>query len=269
MFDQISGNPAAWSGWRIKLAVTLLLGYPCLFFSPISQSLFYTLYTPVEQDSQLLSNHAQHFQLPFRGPFPYFCLFNSYPLTEAYATSSKQWVLLSLLCCVSLFFCPFFVYVSLAFNALPSYSHNLHVYKWYEMLSKNYPGSHLGNTERWNPLWRSLQEWVILVNGLLSLASSSGKWGYGYYLPQKTVVKTKWGDALQAPNIGCPGYSLEGLMLKLKLQYCGHLMGRMDSLEKTLMLGKLKAGGEGDERGWDGWMASPTPWTCVWVSSGS
>ena len=44
-------------------------------------------------------------------------------------------------------------------------------------------------------------------------------------------------------------YSLEGLMLKLKLQYCGHLMGRMDSLEKTLMLGKLKAGGEGDERG--------------------
>jgi len=37
-------------------------------------------------------------------------------------------------------------------------------------------------------------------------------------------------------------------MLKLKLQYFGHLMQRMDSLEKTLMLGKLKAGGEGDER---------------------
>ena len=37
-----------------------------------------------------------------------------------------------------------------------------------------------------------------------------------------------------------PGYSLEGLMLKLKLQYFGHLMQRTDSLEKTLMLGKIK-----------------------------
>ena len=45
-----------------------------------------------------------------------------------------------------------------------------------------------------------------------------------------------------------PEYSLEGLMLKLKFQYFGHLMGRTDSLEKTLMLGKIKAG-EGDDRG--------------------
>ena len=44
-------------------------------------------------------------------------------------------------------------------------------------------------------------------------------------------------------------YSLEGLMLKLKLQYFGHLMGRTDSLEKILMLGKSEAGGEGDDRG--------------------
>ena len=43
-----------------------------------------------------------------------------------------------------------------------------------------------------------------------------------------------------------PEYTLEGLMLKLKLQYFGYLMQNMDSLEKTLMLGKLKAGGEGD-----------------------
>ena len=43
-----------------------------------------------------------------------------------------------------------------------------------------------------------------------------------------------------------PEYSLEGLMLKLQLQYFGHLMGRIDSLEKTLM---LKTGGEGDDRG--------------------
>ena len=65
-----------------------------------------------------------------------------------------------------------------------------------------------------------------------------------------------------------PEYSLEGLMLKLKLQYFGHLMRRTDSLEKTLMLGKIEVG-EGDDRGWDGWMASPTQWTWVWVNSGS
>ena len=46
---------------------------------------------------------------------------------------------------------------------------------------------------------------------------------------------------------------VEGLMLKLKLQYFGHLMGGTDLLEKTLMLEKMKAEGEGDNRGWDGW----------------
>ena len=66
-----------------------------------------------------------------------------------------------------------------------------------------------------------------------------------------------------------PGCSLEGLKLKLKLQYFGHLMRRTDSLEKTLMLGKMKAGGEGDDRGWGGWMASLTQWTWVWASSRS
>ena len=46
-----------------------------------------------------------------------------------------------------------------------------------------------------------------------------------------------------------PGISLEGMMLKLKLQYFGHFMRRVDSLEKTLMLGALGAGGEGDNPG--------------------
>ena len=64
-----------------------------------------------------------------------------------------------------------------------------------------------------------------------------------------------------------PGGSLEGLMLKLKLQYFGHLM--TDSLEKTLILGKIKGRRRRDDRGWDGWMASPTQWTWVWVSSRS
>ena len=45
-----------------------------------------------------------------------------------------------------------------------------------------------------------------------------------------------------------PGCSLEGMMLKLKFQYFGHLMRRVDSLEKTLMLGGIGAGGERDDR---------------------
>ena len=74
-----------------------------------------------------------------------------------------------------------------------------------------------------------------------------------------------------------PEYSLEGLMLKLKLQYSGHLMWRSDSLEKTQKIKKrkkrlrcwerLKAGGEGDNRGWDGRMGTLTWWTWVWASS--
>ena len=46
-----------------------------------------------------------------------------------------------------------------------------------------------------------------------------------------------------------PGFSLEGLMLKLKLQYFGHLMQRADSLEKTLMLGKIEGRRKRDNRG--------------------
>ena len=65
-----------------------------------------------------------------------------------------------------------------------------------------------------------------------------------------------------------PGCSLEGMMLKLKLQYFGHLMRRVDSLEKTLMLGGIGGRGEGDDRRWDGWMASRTQWTWVLVNSG-
>ena len=66
-----------------------------------------------------------------------------------------------------------------------------------------------------------------------------------------------------------PGISLERMMLKLKFQYFSHLMWIFDSLEKTLIWEGLGAGGEGDNGGWDGWMASQTRWTWVWVNSGS
>jgi len=54
-----------------------------------------------------------------------------------------------------------------------------------------------------------------------------------------------------------------------ELQYFGHLIRRTDSLEKTLMLGKIEGRREGDHRGWDGLIASLTPWTWVWANSGS
>ena len=59
-----------------------------------------------------------------------------------------------------------------------------------------------------------------------------------------------------------PEYSLGKLMLKLKLQYFGHMIQRANSLKKTLIWERLKAGGEeGSDSGWDGWMASLPQWT--------
>ena len=65
-----------------------------------------------------------------------------------------------------------------------------------------------------------------------------------------------------------PECSLE-VLLKLKLQYFGHLTWRADSLKRRWCWEGLGAGGEWNDRGWDGWMASPTQWTWVWVDSGS
>ena len=66
-----------------------------------------------------------------------------------------------------------------------------------------------------------------------------------------------------------PGCSLEGLMLKLKLWYFGHLMWRADSFEKTLMLGMIEGRRRRGRQRMRWWMASLTQWTWVWVDSGS
>ena len=66
-----------------------------------------------------------------------------------------------------------------------------------------------------------------------------------------------------------PEYSLEGLMPKLKLQYFGHWCKELTHWKRPWCWERLKAGGEGDNRGWDSWMASLTWWTWVWASSGS
>ena len=64
-----------------------------------------------------------------------------------------------------------------------------------------------------------------------------------------------------------PWISSGRFLLKLKSLYFGHLIQRADSLEKPWWWERLK-GGEGDDRGWDGWMASPTQWSWVWTDSG-
>ena len=67
-----------------------------------------------------------------------------------------------------------------------------------------------------------------------------------------------------------PECSLEGPMLKLKLKYFGHLIRvtHWTHWKRPWCWERLKAGGEGDDRGWDDWMASPTLWMWVWVNSG-
>ena len=64
-----------------------------------------------------------------------------------------------------------------------------------------------------------------------------------------------------------PEYSSEGLILMLKFQFFGHLMQRANSLEKSLMLGRIEGIRRGENREWDDCTASPTQWTRVWANS--
>ena len=66
-----------------------------------------------------------------------------------------------------------------------------------------------------------------------------------------------------------PKYSLEGLMLKLKLYYFVTWCEELTHWKIPWCWERLRAGGEGDDEGWDGWMASLTQWTWVWTDSGS
>ena len=66
-----------------------------------------------------------------------------------------------------------------------------------------------------------------------------------------------------------PGCSLKGLMLKLKLQSLATPYEDLTHWKRPWCWEEFRAGGEGDDRGWDGWMTSPTRWTWVWVGSRS
>ena len=86
-----------------------------------------------------------------------------------------------------------------------------------------------------------------------------------------TLPSRSWPFSRIKSSTGSSGFlnSSPNLMLKLKLQYFGHLMQRTDSLEKSLMLGKIEGWRRSGERVWDCWMASLTQWTWVWINSGS
>ena len=89
-----------------------------------------------------------------------------------------------------------------------------------------------------------------------------GAWWAAVYGVTQSWTRLKWLSSSSSSNTGRTDAEAE-------TPYCGHLMWRTDSLEKTLMLGKIEGRGEGDDRGWDGWMASLTQWTWVRASSGS
>ena len=85
----------------------------------------------------------------------------------------------------------------------------------------------------------------------------------------RRLLRVPWGARKSNQSILkeiSPEYSLEGLMLKLKLQYCGHLMEELTHLKRPWCWEWLKVRGERDDRGWDSWVASLTQWSWVWVS---
>ena len=102
-------------------------------------------------------------------------------------------------------------------------------------------------------------------------AWAAKNWCFWTVVLEKTLEGplTEWRSNQSILKEISPEYSLEEVMLKLKLQYFGHLMGRTDSLKRPWCWARLKAGGQGDDREWVGWTASPTQWTWVWVNSGS
>ena len=94
--------------------------------------------------------------------------------------------------------------------------------------------------------WRAAIHGVAKSRTRLKRLSSSSSSSWRRLLRVPWTTRRSNQSILKEISRGC---SLEGLMLKLKLQHFGHLMQRPDSLEKTLMLGKIETGEEGDDRG--------------------
>ena len=119
--------------------------------------------------------------------------------------------------------------------------------------------------KKWKQDWYGCESWTV-KKAEHQRIDAFELWCWRRFLRVLWTARRSKQSILKEINPWCP---LQGKMLKLKLQYFGHLMQRVDSLEKSLMRGGIGAGGEGDDRRWNGWMASPTGWTWVWVNSGS
>ena len=100
----------------------------------------------------------------------------------------------------------------------------------------------------------------------LSYSNAFELWCWRRLLRVPWTARRSNQSILKEISAGC---SLVGLMLKLKLEYFGHLMQRANSFERLWCWERLRAGGEGVDRGWDGWMTSLTRGTWVWVNSKS
>ena len=121
-----------------------------------------------------------------------------------------------------------------------------------------------------------LKNWnnFLAVQGILKslLQHHSSKVSQSWTVVWRRLLRVPWTARRSNQSILkeiSPEYSLEGLMLKLKFQYFCHLMQRTDSLEKTLMLGKIDGKRRRGNRGWAGWTASSTRWIWIWASSRS
>ena len=125
---------------------------------------------------------------------------------------------------------------------------------------------------------RSSQEengYCIHINGKQSKVCSHflRSWGLGLTWVQNNrcfwtrVLDKALDNLLDCKEIN-PEYSLERLMMKLKLQYFGHWCEELTHWKRFWCWERLRAGGEGSNRGWDGWMPSLTQWTWVWANPG-
>ena len=125
---------------------------------------------------------------------------------------------------------------------------------------------------RLSHVWLLVTPWTLAHQAPLSVEFSRPRnWCFQIMVLEKTLenpwlVKRSNQSILKEIS---HEYSLEGLMLKLKLQYFGHLMQRADSLEKTLMLGQIRGRRRRGQQRMRWLMASRTWWTWVWVNSGS
>ena len=123
--------------------------------------------------------------------------------------------------------------------------------------------SKLGGPLPWRS--RSLERWIICPRWCCTISF----WTKVFSRPLKSPWTSRRSNQSILKEIS-PEYSLEGLMLKLKLQpTLATWFEELTHLKRPWWGERVKAGGEGDDRGWDGWMASLTQWTWVWASSGS